>query len=318
MPREFWYDVPLLRGLTMNSVVAASPNPVLGKTVKTVTTAHELRLCIAAWRSYDETIGFVPTMGALHDGHLELVKRSQALTSRTIVSIFVNPLQFNNQSDLALYPRNLAQDQALLAEAGCDLLYAPEVEEIYPPGFATEVKPGPLANIFEGTFRPGHFTGMTTVVTKLLLQTAPDYAFFGEKDFQQLRLVENTVRDLAIPTSIVAVPTIRDADGLALSSRNQRLSSEARLQAGYLPEILFETAAALRSGEAKIEDALPAARQKLIEAGFRIDYLEIIDARSFTPMATLRKPARLIIAAWLGDVRLIDNIDVFSDLTLQR
>lgn len=293
-----------MTSMTLPSLPAAAQ-------VKVVTTVHELRLCVAAWRNHDETIGFVPTMGALHQGHLELVRRSQDLTTRTIVSIFVNPLQFNQAEDLASYPRDLAADQALLATTGCDLLYAPDVEEIYPAGFATEVKPGPLANIFEGTFRPGHFTGMATVVTKLLLQTAPDYAFFGEKDYQQLRIVENTVRDLALPVSIVPVPTIRDQDGLALSSRNRRLSPEARLQAGYLPEILFETAEQLRQGY-PLEMTMAEARQKLVEAGFRLDYFELIDSRTFVPMTTLRKPARLLIAAWLGDVRLIDNVDVFG------
>jgi pantoate--beta-alanine ligase len=295
--------------VTMSSLTL--PALPAAQQVKLVTTAHELRLCVAAWRKHDETIGFVPTMGALHQGHLELVRRSQDLTTRTIVSIFVNPKQFTEADDLTSYPRDLAADQTLLASVGCDLLYAPGLEEIYPAGFATEVKPGPLANIFEGAHRPGHFTGVATVVTKLLLQAAPDYAFFGEKDYQQLRVIENTVRDLALPVSIVPVPTMRDTDGLALSSRNRRLSADARQQAGYLPEILFETAEQLRQGY-PLDLTMQEGRKKLAEAGFKIDYFELIDSRTFVPMTTLRKPARLLVAAWMGDVRLIDNVDVFG------
>lgn len=279
--------------------------------MKTVTTVRELRLATQSWRQHDEVIGFVPTMGALHDGHMALVRKAESLSKRTVVSIFVNPLQFGATEDLGKYPRTLAADQEKLAAAGCDLLFTPTAEEMYPENFVTKVEPGPLAEMLEGVHRPGHFSGVATVVTKLLLQVLPDYACFGEKDFQQLRIVEQLVRDLSIPTTIVPVPTVRDSDGLALSSRNSMLSPELREQASELPETLFDVAERLRAGQ-NISMVLEAGRTKLTEAGMRVDYLDLVDGRTFEVLNTLKKNARVMVAARLGRVRLLDNIALFT------
>lgn len=282
--------------------------------LKTVTTIRELRLATAAWRRYDENIGFVPTMGALHDGHLALVKKAQNLSAHTVVSIFVNPLQFNAVEDLSKYPRTLEADKAKLEQAGCDLLFAPTVEEMYPEGFAVRVEPGPLAEPLEGCYRPGHFSGMATVVVKLLLQTLPDYACFGEKDFQQLRIVEQLVRDLSIPTAIVPVPIVRDHDGLALSSRNALLSEEARALASNIPAVLFDTAEHIRAGQ-DVAVSLEAGRNRLTAEGFKIDYFELADGKTLEPLTTPVRHARLLIALKLGRIRLIDNTALYSDET---
>lgn len=280
--------------------------------LKTVTTIRELRLATAAWRRHDENIGFVPTMGALHDGHLALVKKAQNLSAHTVVSIFVNPLQFNAVEDLSKYPRTLEADKEKLEQAGCDLLFTPTVEEMYPEGFAVRVEPGPLAEPLEGRYRPGHFSGMATVVVKLLLQTLPDYACFGEKDFQQLRIVEQLVRDLSIPTAIVPVPIVRDQDGLALSSRNALLSEEARAVAANIPAVLFDTAEHIRAGQ-DVAVSLEAGRSRLTAEGFKIDYFELADGKTLEPLTAPARNARLLIALKLGRIRLIDNTALYGD-----
>lgn len=277
--------------------------------IKTVSTIRDLRAALLPWREAGETVGFVPTMGALHDGHLALVAASRKVAKRTLASIFVNPLQFGANEDLAKYPRPLAEDQKLLEGAGCDLLYAPAKSEIYPEGFITKIDPGPLGNVLEGSVRPGHFSGVTTVVAKLLLQAMPDHAFFGEKDYQQLLIVRRMVRDLNIPVHICAVPLVRDADGLALSSRNAYLSPEQRKQALMLPKILGETVKKLSAGE-DIDATLGKAREELKNAGFKLDYLELRDAGTLSPAHNVTLPARLLAAVRVGPVRLIDNMAV--------
>jgi pantoate--beta-alanine ligase len=276
---------------------------------ETITTIRGLRKTLLPWREKGETVGFVPTMGALHKGHLALVAASRKACKRTIASIFVNPLQFGPSEDLAKYPRPLAEDKKMLEETGCDLLYAPDAKEMYPEGFALRIDPGLLATVLEGEFRPGHFSGVATVVAKLLLQVMPDVAFFGEKDYQQLLIVRRLVRDLNIPVHISAVPLVRDTDGLALSSRNAYFSPEQRKQAANFPKILNETVTALAQGQ-PIAVALKTGREKLTQAGFKVDYLELRDAGTLAPAHDLTLPARLLAAVRIGPVRLIDNVGV--------
>lgn len=226
-----------------------------------------MRAVLLSWREAGETVSFVPTMGALHKGHLTLVEKARVVAHRSVASIFVNPMQFGPNEDLGKYPRTLEADKKLLTEIGCDLLYAPAVEEIYPEGFTSKIDPGPLATVLEGAFRPGHFAGVATVVAKLLLQVMPDIALFGEKDYQQLLVIRRVALDLDIPVHVIGIPTVRDADGLALSSRNAYLSPDERQRASALPAILNETAKKMRGGVA-IADALKAGRVKLVEVGF--------------------------------------------------
>jgi len=275
----------------------------------TVNSVHDLRAALLPWREAGETVGFVPTMGALHKGHLALIDASRKVTKRTVASIFVNPLQFGPSEDLAKYPRPLEEDKKLLAEAGCDLLYAPEPAEIYPEGFITKIDPGPLATILEGAVRPGHFSGVATVVAKLLLQAMPDCAFFGEKDYQQLLIVRRMVRDLNIPVHLGAVPTVRDTDGLALSSRNAYLPPEQRKQAASFPAILKECVNLFAEGR-DIGKVLAEGHERLTGAGFKCDYLELRDAGTLAPAHDLTLPGRLLGAIRIGSVRLIDNMPV--------
>jgi len=280
--------------------------------IRTITSLADLRRALLIWREAHETVGFVPTMGALHRGHLALIEASRKTNKRTLASIFVNPLQFGANEDLGKYPRPLEEDKKLLTEAGCDLLYAPVLTEIYPEGFATRIDPGPLSTILESAFRPGHFIGVATVVAKLLLQALPDSAFFGEKDYQQLLIVRRLVRDLNIPVHISAVPIVRDTDGLALSSRNAYLTTEQRKQAALFPQILGETASGIAEGD-NIEAVLKQGRETLNAAGFKLDYLELRDAGTLSPAHDLTLPARLLAAVRIGPVRLIDNMLVSSD-----
>ncbi len=275
----------------------------------TVTSVRELRVALLKWREAGETVGLVPTMGALHKGHMTLIAGSRRIAKRTVASIFVNPLQFGPNEDLAKYPRPLAEDQKLLDEAGCDLLFAPIPAEMYPEGFAVKIDPGPLAAILEGAVRPGHFAGVALVVAKLLLQVMPDCAFFGEKDYQQLLIIRRVARDLNIPAHIAALPIVRDEDGLAFSSRNAYLTPEQRKQAAAFPQILNETAGQLAAGGG-IEVALKAGRERLAAAGFKCDYLELRDAGTLAPAHDLTLPARLLAAVRIGPVRLIDNMAV--------
>ena len=278
--------------------------------LETINRLAALRTRTAGWRREGLTIGVVPTMGALHDGHLSLVRTALTRTDRVIVTLFVNPKQFNNAADLAAYPRTVESDAAKLAPLGTHVLYAPEVEEIYPDGFATNVSVSGVSEGLCGAHRPGHFDGVATVVSKLLLQTGADLAFFGEKDFQQLQVVKRMVRDLDIPVEIVPCPTVREADGLAMSSRNVRLSAQARSTATALPAVLFAAAERLSGGEAA-EPVLADARAAIAAAGFGdLEYLELRAESDLTPLSRADRPARLLAAVWLDGVRLIDNVEV--------
>lgn len=278
--------------------------------LETINRLAALRARTAGWRREGLTIGVVPTMGALHDGHLSLVRTALTRTDRVIVTLFVNPKQFNNAADLAAYPRTVESDAAKLAPLGTHVLYAPEVEEIYPDGFATNVSVSGVSEGLCGAHRPGHFDGVATVVSKLLLQTGADLAFFGEKDFQQLQVVKRMVRDLDIPVEIVPCPTVREADGLAMSSRNVRLSAQARSTAAALPAVLFAAAERLSGGEAA-EPVLADARAAIAAAGFGdLEYLELRAESDLTPLSRADRPARLLAAVWLDGVRLIDNVEV--------
>jgi pantoate--beta-alanine ligase len=275
--------------------------------IPVVRTVRDLRATVAAWRREGASVGVVPTMGALHAGHLDLVRRALAAADRVIVTLFVNPRQFDDAGDLAAYPRTEAEDAAALAPLGAHLLYAPPAAEMYPPGFATTVSVAGVGDGLCGAFRPGHFDGVATVVAKLLLQTGADAAFFGEKDFQQLHVVRRLVADLDIEASVVGCPTVREADGLALSSRNRRLTPGQRAAAPRLAAALAEAATRLRAGAAAAP-TLAAARAALADAGFdRVEYLELRAEDDLAPLDRLDRPARLLAAAWLGDVRLIDN-----------
>lgn len=271
-------------------------------------SVDELRRRVGAWHRAGESVALVPTMGALHAGHLALVARARALADRVVASLFVNPRQFGPAEDFSRYPRDEAGDAAKLAGAGCDLLYAPGVAEIYPEGFATTVTAGAIAEGLCGRLRPGHFAGVATVVSKLLLQSRCDVACFGEKDYQQLQVIRRVARDLDIPVRIEGVPIVREADGLALSSRNAYLSREERAAAPSLQRVLAETSARIERGES-IAAAVAAGIAALTRAGFTcIDYLEACDAESLAPLARADRPGRLLAAAWLGRTRLIDNV----------
>lgn len=275
-----------------------------------VRDATALRAAVAGWRAQGASVGLVPTMGALHEGHLSLVRAARGRCDRVVASLFVNPRQFAPHEDFERYPRDEAGDAALLAGAGCDLLYAPERAAIYPDGFATSVIVSGVSTPLEGEFRPHFFGGVATVVTKLLLQCLPDAAFFGEKDYQQLMVIKRLARDLDIPAQIVGCPTVREADGLAMSSRNAYLSADERRIAGRLNVVLHEAIKAVRGGAA-IQDAEAEARRHLTAAGFgSVDYLAIRDADTLAPISDLSRPARVLAAVWLGRTRLIDNVAV--------
>jgi pantoate--beta-alanine ligase len=266
-----------------------------------------LRAALAGWREQHETVALVPTMGALHRGHLSLIAAARAQCRRAVATLFVNPLQFGANEDFARYPRGEAADRALLERAGCDLLYAPGSEQMYPPGFATSIAVGEIASRWEGEHRPGHFAGVATVVAKLLLQALPDAALFGEKDYQQLLVIERMVRDLDIPVRIVGCPTVREPDGLALSSRNVHLSAAERTAAPALHRALQAIAAA--PGAAAVAAAIAEGTRALLAAGFSgVDYLALVDAATLAPVTDRSRPARAIGAARLGAVRLIDNL----------
>jgi pantoate--beta-alanine ligase len=277
------------------------------KPLVTVRTVAALRRAVAPWKRRGDAIALVPTMGALHDGHLALVARARRLARRTIVSLFVNPKQFGPQEDFIKYPRDEAADRAKLRAAGVDLLYAPAVAEIYPPGFATAVTVSGLADRFDGEHRPGHFAGVATVVAKLLIEAEADFACFGEKDYQQLQIVKRMVADLDIPTRIVAVPTVRQPDGLALSSRNAYLTPDERALAPMLHRTLLDTGERIAAGMS-IEDAKARGIADLTMAGFGgVDYLAVCDAGTLEPLDQFDRPARILVAARLGRARLIDN-----------
>ena len=267
-----------------------------------------LRTQTAAWRKAGETIGVVPTMGALHQGHLSLARAARETCDRVIVTIFVNPKQFNNPDDLKNYPRTENEDAKKLESIGVDLIYNPDGAQIYPDGFATNVSVGGLTDMLCGAHRPGHFDGVATVVSKLFLQTSADKAFFGEKDYQQLQIVRRMAADLDIPIEVIGCPTIREEDGLAMSSRNLLISDRARIMAPALAEVMNEMREALIAG-ASMSDLLEDAKAKIVNAGF--NEVEYLDLRDGNDLALLDRPvegARLFAAAWLAGVRLIDNI----------
>jgi pantoate--beta-alanine ligase len=272
-------------------------------------TVAALRAQVAAWRAGGQRVALVPTMGGLHEGHLALVRRARDLAPRVVTSLFVNPTQFAPGEDFEAYPRDEARDAALLAAAGCDLLYAPTAGEMYPDGFSTTVTVAEVSAPLDGLSRPHHFAGVATVVSKLLNQCGPDFAVFGEKDYQQLLVIRRLVRDLDLPVEIVGLPTVRDADGLALSSRNAYLTPDQRPIAGQLNAIIKAAAESLGDGEA-VEAVEARALAALDRAGFeRIDYLEVRGADDLArlgpgPTAT---SARVFVAARLGRTRLIDN-----------
>lgn len=276
-----------------------------------VRTVAGLRKAVASFRAVGRTIGLVPTMGALHEGHVSLVKGALARGDVPATSIFVNPTQFGPNEDFAAYPRDEAGDFAKLEAAGCRIVFAPDKDEMYPVPMLTTVKVTGVTEGLCGPFRPGHFDGVATVVTKLLMMAGPDRAYFGEKDFQQLQVIKTMVRDLAMPVEIVGMPTVREPDGLALSSRNRYLSTAERTAALHLHRQMTAVAGAVRDGRGSCSAATAAAARALLEAGFdKVEYLTVVDAESLRPLERVASPARVIVAARLGRTRLIDNIAV--------
>ncbi|MEE8623099.1 MAG: pantoate--beta-alanine ligase [Alphaproteobacteria bacterium] len=279
--------------------------------IETVRTGAALRRRIAAWRAAAASVGLVPTMGGLHGGHLALIQAARAGCDRVVATIFVNPKQFGPAEDFDSYPRDEAADARALAANGVDLLYAPAEDEVYPQGFATRVSVSGVTEGLCGAFRPGFFDGVATVVCKLLLQALPDVAYFGEKDYQQLQMVRRMVADLGIPVAITPVATVREADGLALASRNAYLSDEERRIAPELYRVLKAVAGRLERNQGRVAELVEWGRSELKRAGFgRIDYLEVCDAETLEPVETVERPARALAAAWLGKARLIDNVAV--------
>ncbi|WP_439373290.1 pantoate--beta-alanine ligase [Bradyrhizobium sp. DASA03120] len=274
--------------------------------MQTITTVAELRGALANVR--DKRVGFVPTMGYLHDGHLALVEASRAQCDVTVVSIFVNPTQFGPTEDLSTYPRDFLRDEKLCRDAGVAIVFAPEEREIYPAQFETFVEPGELAKSLCGAFRPGHFRGVATVVCKLFNMVRPDIAFFGQKDFQQCAVVRRMALDLNLPIEIVTVPTVREPDRLAMSSRNRYLNKEERRRALSISRGLLAAEAEFRVGERNCEKLIAIARQHLDEVD-RLQYLELVDADTLEPASgPLSHPAALCAAAYVGSTRLIDNV----------
>lgn len=273
----------------------------------------DMRTLHATWRAAGERIAVVPTMGALHQGHLSLVETAREQCDRVVVWIFVNPKQFNNPQDLETYPRTEHEDAQKLAPYGVDAIYVPDVDQVYPDGFATSVTVSGLTDVLCGATRPGHFDGVATVVSKIFLQTGADEAFFGEKDFQQLQVVRRLARDLDIPITVTACPTVREDSGLAMSSRNLRLSPSGLEQAANLLPILQQIGDGLRAGQT-FEPLAQIARDQIAQAGFsQIDYLDLRaedDLSAQSGGSTPDRPVRLFVAAWLEGVRLIDNIPV--------
>ena len=281
-----------------------------GNEIAVLRSIAALRERVRGWRAEGPRVGLVPTMGALHAGHLALVRAARAHCERVVASLFVNPKQFGPSEDFAAYPRDEAVDLAAFAGAGVDLVFAPGVAEMYPEGFASTVHIAGVTEDLEGAHRPGHFDGVATIVAKLLLQTLPDAAYFGEKDYQQLTVVRRLARDLDIPVRIEGVPTVRERDGLALSSRNVYLSPEERRIAPRLHRALQDTAAAIIEAPDAVTSNVEKGLAALRGAGFVPDYLALRDAADFSAMVRLDRPARLLAAARLGRTRLIDNIPV--------
>lgn len=290
--------------------LAAARLPESEQPLPVVRSVDDLRTQVSAWHRDGKTVALVPTMGALHDGHLALVRRARELADRVVSSVFVNPTQFAPHEDFDRYPRDEAGDSCKLASAGCHLLYAPTVRAMYPEGFATTISVGGPAEGLCGTFRPQMFGGVALVVTKLFLQAQPDVAVFGEKDYQQLMVIRRFARDLDIPVRVEGLPTVREADGLAMSSRNAYLSADERARAPELNRALLDAASALAGG-AEAATVLEVVRARITAAGFgSIDYVELRDADTLAPVTRVERPARLLAAAWMGKARLIDNVPV--------
>ncbi|ROL76800.1 pantoate--beta-alanine ligase [Pseudomonas vranovensis] len=283
--------------------------------MNTVKTVRELRAAVARARSEGKRIGFVPTMGNLHSGHAALVTKAAQRVDFVVASIFVNPLQFGPSEDLDKYPRTLAADQEKLLQAGCHLLFAPTVEEMYPDGMAgqTRVSVPQLSDGLCGASRPGHFEGVATVVSKLFNMVQPDLAVFGQKDFQQLAVIRALVRDLNMPIQIIGEPTVRAEDGLALSSRNGYLSDEQRAAAPALYRLLSQMAAAIEQGARDYPALIADGQQQLAAAGFRPDYLEVRQALSLRPATPEDRDLVILVAAFIGATRLIDNLHLNLD-----
>ena len=285
--------------------------------MQTVRELGQLASALIALRAGGKRLALVPTMGALHAGHMALVEAAKGAADRVAATIFVNPLQFGANEDFGRYPRKAAEDAAMLEAAGCDLLWLPDPEQIYPPGFATTVRVKGLSDRWEGEARPGHFDGVATVVAKLLCAVRPDVALFGEKDFQQLAVIRRMVLDLNLGIEVVGVATVRDADGLAMSSRNAYLTADERRRAVALPKALSEAADAIRAGRPASE-VLAEAKARLADAGFApVDYVALVEAGSLEPVERPAGSMRLIAAATIGNTRLIDNIAVETDPTVR-
>jgi pantoate--beta-alanine ligase len=284
--------------------------------MRTARTKDELRRRVEAWRREGGRIGFVPTMGALHEGHLSLVRIARERGTRVVVSVFVNPTQFGPAEDFNRYPRQPVKDAAILEAAGCDLLFLPGVETIYPPGNATFVEPAGAALGLEGACRPGHFRGVATVVLSLLNLVQADFAVFGEKDAQQLAVIRQMVRDFHLPVEIVPAPTIREKDGLAMSSRNAYLSALEREEASVLYRSLAAAAALIALGERRGDEVRRRLREVLDSApATRVEYAEVVDAETFAPVETLQGSVVLPLAVRIGGTRLIDNIRLAVETT---
>jgi pantoate--beta-alanine ligase len=277
-----------------------------------VSTASELRRVIRDWRRQDNRVAFVPTMGNLHAGHLQLVQHARAIADRVVVSIFVNPTQFGPNEDYAAYPRTLGEDTRALADADADLLFVPAVEEIYPPDLAAApyVEVPEIGDILCGEFRPGHFTGVATVVAKLFSLVQPDVAVFGEKDYQQLVVIRRMARALCLPVAIEGVATVREVSGLAMSSRNRYLSEAERATAAALYQVLEEVRAAVEGGASDYAALEAAAMAQLAQAGFRPEYVSIRRTVDLTEPRSGDTRLRVLAAAWLGQARLIDNVSI--------
>jgi pantoate--beta-alanine ligase len=275
-----------------------------------VHTVGDLRMITRGWRTQGHRTAIVPTMGALHQGHLALVREAFCRADRVVVSIFVNPMQFGRGEDLSRYPRNEPADGKILADAGVNLIFAPSPQAMYPPGFATSVTlTGPAKAGLEDKFRPQFFDGVATIVAKLLISAECDFAMFGEKDYQQLKVVAQLVRDLNIATEIVPVPTLREACGLAMSSRNVYLDDQQRKKASELSSALFEAAKSIGAGKSPARASF-AARRKLEASGFRVDYVTARNAQTLGAVKSTSEPIRILAAVRLGKIRLIDNVPV--------
>lgn len=281
----------------------------MSQTPLVIENPREMRAYSAAAKVRGERVGLVPTMGALHQGHFSLIQFARQRCQRLVVSIFVNPLQFNQASDLDKYPRTFAADSALCASAGVDVIYFPDVKAMYPEGFQTTVSVERMTQGLCGAYRPGHFDGVTTVVLKLFNAVLPDLAAFGEKDFQQLTVIQRMAADLDLAVEVVGRPTVREADGLALSSRNVHLSPQERQESLCLWRGLNAARALAQAGELEAAEIKAAAQAPIAAAsGVRLEYLEIVDSTTLEPLTRLECPARMAVAAWVGGTRLIDNL----------